>query len=143
MKIEILAPKTAHPVRKPAGVDRTGLRRLALRVIKKETGSNRSLNIIFVNNPSIQRLNRTFLKKNRPTNVLAFPGDGKFLGEIYISLDYAKKEAKDTGIEFKTEVERLVIHGLLHLVGYTHKEMKRQEQYYLEYPRSAKPIIKN
>ncbi len=138
MKIEIFAPETVLPVRKSTGVNRTELKRIAQRIIKKENGGNPSLNIIFITNRFIRRLNLIFLKKNRPTNVLAFPGDGKFLGEIYISLDYAKKEAKDTDIELKTEIERLVIHGLLHLVGYTHKKMKKREEYYLKQPQTHK-----
>jgi rRNA maturation RNase YbeY len=113
------------------GVNRTELKRLVKLIIKKEKGGNPSLNLIFIDNRFIHRLNRKFLKKNRPTNVLAFAGEGDFLGEIYISTEYAKKEAQECGIDFKTEIDRLVIHGLLHLLGYTHKSMKTKEKQYI------------
>ena len=122
MKIEVFGTKTTV---------RTRLRRLIKRILKEEHRGNRSLNLIFVDNRYQQRLNRKFLKKNRPTNVLAFPGEADFLGEIYVSREFAKKEAAACRIDLKTEIDRLVIHGLLHLLGYTHSAMKKREEYYL------------
>lgn len=117
-------------------VSKVHLQQLVRRILKKEKKVDQCLNLIFVNNRYIRRLNRKFLKKDRPTNVLAFPGEGNFLGEIYISLDFAKKEAKEWGIDTRTEIDRLVIHGLLHLLGYTHKKMEGREEYYL----NTKPL---
>ena len=122
MTIEVFGPKTIPASR---------LRRLGRRVIEAERGDKPALNLVFVTNRFIRRLNRRHLNKDKPTNVLAFPGEGNFLGEIYISVDYAKKEAKEIGIGFLTEIDRLVIPGLLHLLGYTHRAMRTKEGLYL------------
>jgi probable rRNA maturation factor len=50
------------------------------------------------------------------------------LGDIYVSLDQAKRQAAEYGISLKEETSRLVIHGLLHLLGYDHKDKKQAEK---------------
>ncbi len=91
------------------------------------------INIILVSNRKITELNRRFLGRNRPTNVIAFPlppirtvpGCGGVLGEIYISREQARLQAKAAGIKLQTELLQLVRHGLLHLAGFSHREMNR------------------
>jgi probable rRNA maturation factor len=81
----------------------------------------------------LKSLNRRFRKKNKPTNVLSFPvshfpipGSKRYLGEIFLAPDYIAAKGE--------RVERFLIHGLLHLLGYTHKRkrdriiMERLEQ---------------
>jgi probable rRNA maturation factor len=75
------------------------------------------------------RLNKAYRRKEGPTNVLAFSmleGEvvphSKVLGDIVISLDTAEREAAQMGIPLFQHVVRLMIHGLLHLVGYDHEE---------------------
>ena len=90
--------------------------------------------LVFVDNRAITRLNRQFLKKNTPTDVLSFPmrekgADGKFyLGDIVISAPQAFKQcfSKEHGLE--RELELLAIHGLLHLLGYEHSEGIEEEE---------------
>jgi len=75
-------------------------------------------------------LNRDFLETDRPTDVLSFPladpGDLEdrdrplFLGEIYISVDTARAQARAARRPYRREVAHLAIHGLLHLLGYDH-----------------------
>ena len=91
------------------------------------------INIIFVSNRKITELNRRFLGRNRPTDVLSFPltqvrtgpGCGWVVGEIYISREQARLQAKAAGIRLHTELLQLVRHGLLHLAGFSHREMNR------------------
>ncbi len=91
------------------------------------------INIIFVSNRKITELNRRFLGRNRPTDVIAFPlppvrngpGCGCLIGEIYISREQARLQAKAAGIKLQTELLQLVRHGLLHLAGFSHPEMNR------------------
>ncbi|MEO0051328.1 MAG: rRNA maturation RNase YbeY [candidate division WOR-3 bacterium] len=91
------------------------------------------INIIFVSNRKITELNRRFLGRNRPTDVLSFPlppvsngpASGCVRGEIYISREQARLQAKAAGIKLHTELLQLVRHGLLHLAGFSHREMNR------------------
>lgn len=71
----------------------------------------------------IQELNRTYLKKNRPTDVMAFPQEpgpeGKpLLGDIAISAETAARQAAQEGHSFRRELALLLTHGLLHLTGW-------------------------
>ncbi|NPV14315.1 rRNA maturation RNase YbeY [candidate division WOR-3 bacterium] len=93
------------------------------------------INIIFVNNRYIHRLNRQFLGRDRPTDVLSFrldtplvPGRKnapQLVGEIYISREQARLQAKQAGIRLRDELLALVEHGLLHLAGLSHAQMKK------------------
>ncbi len=77
------------------------------------------ITIIFVTDEEITKLNKKFFNKNNPTNVISFPiDDVNFLGEIYISFDTAKREAIEWGVSLIFEILYLIIHGILHLIGY-------------------------
>jgi probable rRNA maturation factor len=120
------------------------IKRLAEKVLQEEK-NRQNVNIILTDDRYITRLNRKFLKRNRSTDVLAFgmkeskkkSPEADLLGEIYISLDRAEKQAKESNQSFQKEVYLLVAHGLLHLLGYDHKkreqkiEMKKREETYL------------
>lgn len=77
----------------------------------------------------IQRLNKTYRSKDKPTNVLAFPmQEGRFsditpglLGDVVISCETALKEADNAGISLKERMSQLLIHGILHLMGFDHE----------------------
>ena len=94
-----------------------------------------SLTVAFVRDRRIRELNRNFRGKDLVTDVLSFPAGDSFgedyLGDIVISTDAAARQAKDAGHSFDREVSELVIHGVLHLVGYDHEtdggEMNRLE----------------
>jgi probable rRNA maturation factor len=90
-----------------------------------------SISISFVRDPKIRELNRTFRGKDAPTDVLSFPlvepgdaypGGERLLGDIVISVDTARRQAADYDAPFDREVERLLIHGVLHLLGHDHLE---------------------
>ncbi len=77
--------------------------------------------LYFVDNNEIQRLNKEFLGKNKPTNVISFPSDEtKVLGEIFISVPYCESEQEETNLELNELISFYFIHGLLHLLGYEH-----------------------
>lgn len=87
------------------------------------------LSILLVNDPQISELNQEYLKKSGPANVISFPmREGDFsditpqlLGDVVISLDTAQREAATAQIPFESRVLQLLVHGILHLVGYTHE----------------------
>jgi probable rRNA maturation factor len=87
------------------------------------------LSLLLTDDQEIAELNYRFLKREGPTNVLAFPMRGNdspepetpMLGDIVISLDAALRDAETTGETFQETLDRLLVHGLLHLVGYDHE----------------------
>ncbi|MGB2696505.1 MAG: rRNA maturation RNase YbeY [Candidatus Zixiibacteriota bacterium] len=125
-------------------VNLKSIKNLAEKILSKEK-NRQNLNIILADDKYIIRLNRKFSRRNRSTDVLSFGmQEGKkmipqsdVLGEIYISLDRAEKQAKDYKHSLQKEVNLLAAHGLLHLLGYDHKEkgqkrvMRKKEEGYL------------
>ena len=95
-----------------------------------------SVDVLLAGNPDLRALNRRFRKKNQPTDVLSFPaGDGPrngFAGDIAISVDIAKQNAKRLGHTAAEEIKVLCLHGLLHLAGFDHErdegQMARKER---------------
>jgi probable rRNA maturation factor len=96
--------------------------------------------VAFVRDPAIRDLNLRFRQIDRATDVLSFPdteaddtnfAQGRFLGDIVISTDTAKRQAAESGLSIERELSELVIHGVLHLCGYDHEndngEMNRLE----------------
>ena len=90
--------------------------------------------LAFVNNDTIRELNRKFLRKNAPTDVLSFPvgekgSDGMYyMGDIIISVPKAKDQAEIHGHSLEREMEILTIHGFLHLLGFEHSKGLEKEE---------------
>ena len=92
------------------------------------------VSLAFVGDRAIRTLNRKFMKKDRPTDVLSFPlgekgPDGKFyLGDIMIAVPVAFRQAKEKGHALDRELRLLAIHGFLHLLGYDHSAGIEEEE---------------
>lgn len=102
----------------------------------------RELGILLVDDKEIQELNRQYLGRDRPTNVLAFPMDGpsnRLLGDIVISVQTAQREAEERGVSLEEHLALLLIHGILHLLGYDHEKGGRQET---EMKRKERELLK-
>jgi probable rRNA maturation factor len=121
-----------------------------LRRAKNELGLEKaSLTVCLVSDAEIARMNQTFRKKKGPTDVLSFPmsarrrpvrlqrgsktiRNGEYLGDIAISPATARRYAKKNGRKLSSELQVLILHGLLHLLGYDHEtdggEMDRIER---------------
>lgn len=84
------------------------------------------ISVALVDDPAIRSLNRDHLGHDRPTDVIAFalwsPGDPVVVGDVYVGLDQALRQAADEGVDPAQEVVRLVIHGTLHVTGMDHPE---------------------
>jgi probable rRNA maturation factor len=102
----------------------------------------RNIEIIinFVTRGIIRQINKNYLNHNCVTDVITFPYQvgGKFIdGEIFISLDRVRINAKEFNIKYSEEIKRVIVHGCLHLLGYDDKieklrmEMKKKENFYL------------
>lgn len=91
------------------------------------------IELALVGNKEIIALNCRYHDKNRPTDVISLSYFSKkmvdpFVGEIFICLPYAKKQARTIGQSLSEELRFLFIHGLLHLFGYDHKKPKEEAE---------------
>ena len=92
------------------------------------------LSILLLDDPQIAVLNKDYLQREGPTNVIAFPmQEGAFaeinpdlLGDVVISLETAAKEGLAAGVSMEERLEELMIHGILHLFGYDHERSEKE-----------------
>ncbi len=111
-----------------------------VQVIRSEGKEPGDLYFIFVADNYIKRINREFLNHDYYTDVIAFDyGEGNIIsGEIYLGIETIKRNAKIFKSTIKNEIFRVMIHGVLHLIGYNDKnenevkEMRRKENIYLD-----------
>lgn len=89
--------------------------------------AEKEVSILLADNEAIKELNKKYRKIAKPTDVLSFPmEDDELLGDIVISVEKTKEQAAAFGVSFEEELSRLIIHGLLHLMGYDHVKGGRQ-----------------
>jgi len=115
-------------------VDIDFLKKVALHTLKKELiEGNKQISIVLVDNEKSIELNRKFRGINEVTDVLAFPLGGEFIstenlmGEVIISVEAAEQQARERGHSLREELALLVVHGVLHLFGYTDEEEAERE----------------
>lgn len=92
-------------------------------VLQEQVAEGREFVCLLADDKELQRLNREFLGKDYPTDVLSFPsGNGAAgLGELAISVDRAREQANEHGHELLEEIRVLMLHGVLHLMGMDHE----------------------
>ena len=108
------------------------------------------LSILIVDDQQIAQLNRQYLNREGPTNVIAFSmRQGSFsdiapnlLGDVVISADTAHREAQSAGISTQDRFDQLLIHGTLHLLGYDHKDTVDEAQKMEEKAKELLQLIK-
>jgi probable rRNA maturation factor len=126
-----------------SGVDARALKRALRKLLANVDQSDAAISLTLVDDAAIRALNREHRGKDKPTDVLSFPlepppqhashvGDPKslkgvgpperLLGDIVISIDTARRQAAGYDAPLQRELERLVIHGLLHVLGHDHME---------------------
>ena len=98
---------------------------------RRKASRERSVSILFCGGRQMRTLNRRWRGKDRSTDVLAFPGEGLVLGDIVVSVPDAARAARRQGEAVGREIDRLLLHGYLHLLGYDH-ETDRGEMSALE-----------
>jgi probable rRNA maturation factor len=116
-------------------LDRQALRRLAARVLKAEgVAPPAEVGLVVADDETLRDLNRRYLGLDEPTDVLSFgheasadpfvtPPDGvRRLGEVILSYPTAERQAQEAGHSVQEEAAHLLVHGLLHLLGYDHEE---------------------
>lgn len=111
-------------------VDVEDLREIALRVLEEEHVDAGELTVVITDEKTVQELNRTYRGVDAPTDVLSFPfGEEEvlpeeeappYLGDVIIALPVAEAQARRYGHPLQEELRLLVVHGVLHLLGYDH-----------------------
>jgi probable rRNA maturation factor len=123
--------------KKIAGLSRSTLERFLLSV-RQAVRLRDTVNILVTNGRELRSLNRQFLGIDKPTDVLSFPAPSvatrtarRTAGDIAISADIARENAKRLGHSLPEEIKILTLHGILHLAGFDHEhdngEMGREE----------------
>jgi probable rRNA maturation factor len=105
------------------GVPRAAIRQFAGRVVA-EVMEGRRFDCLLTDDRELRRLNREFLGHDYPTDVLSFPSGSNhgFAGEIAISVNRAADQANEFGHDLEQEIEILMLHGALHLLGMDHEK---------------------
>jgi probable rRNA maturation factor len=126
-------------------VKKTPLKLLIKNLLSSEK-TNSGVDVILVDDNLMKELNREFTKRGKTTDVLSFgmregksdPVEYPGLGDVYVCLDQAKRQADERQLELEEEVALLVAHGVLHLLGYDHQKknqeaaMRKKERGYLK-----------
>jgi probable rRNA maturation factor len=108
------------------------LRKIAGALLRALQQRRVELSIALVGDKEMRKLNTKYRKKNKTTDVLSFPSaeripsGGVLLGDVIISVEQARRQAKERNKTVKSEMVTLLIHGLLHLLGYDHERSERQ-----------------
>jgi probable rRNA maturation factor len=121
-----------HNAVRNSGVDARRLKSVAKKQLREVGEADSALSLSLVDDPQIQELNREHRGKDKPTDVLSFPlyeageasrGDGeRLLGDVVISIETARRQAADYDAPLQNELYRLLIHGILHVLGHDHEE---------------------
>jgi probable rRNA maturation factor len=111
------------------------LRRVAQRILDDLGCPEAELSVTIVGDRSIRSLNRDYLGRDKPTNVISFAmQEGEFatlnpelLGDVVVSADTAAREAEEGGESFFSRLSFLLLHGILHITGYDHERSGETE----------------
>ncbi len=114
----------------------SAVRRKAARMLDAMRLGDRELSILLCDDGAIHALNRDYRHKDKPTDVLAFAmREGEYgamhehlLGDIVISIDTAARQARERGFSLEREVTTLLAHGLLHLLGFDHRDRSEERR---------------
>ena len=118
-------------------IDCTDLENMIVKIMNHLSCQNTEVSILLTKDKDIRLLNKEFRSIDQSTDVLSFPQNEdegptipgeKFLGDIAVSLDTAKTQANDHGLILKEEIVLLLIHGILHLLGYDHEASEQEDQ---------------
>ena len=110
-------------------INRRKIRSTVSRILKILGCEEKEISVFFTDDKNIKKLNSKYLRKNKPTNVLSFSlregeyGDvnPQMMGDVVISVDRAYKDAGKGNLTLEQEIDFLLIHGILHLVGFNHE----------------------
>lgn len=113
---------------------------MAQRILSVSGCPDAELSVLIVDDEQIREINRDYLQRDKPTNVISFSmqeGEGaglnpQVLGDVVISADTAARDAAEAGIPFESELHFLLLHGILHLLGYDHERGTEEDAQRME-----------
>ena len=107
-----------------AEIDPTPLHRAAQHVLIEEARTEGELSVTLLADDDIRAINRDYLERDYVTDVIAFSlgDDESLMGDVYIGYEQARRQAAELGVDAGEELVRLVVHGVLHVLGYDHPE---------------------
>ncbi len=116
------------------------MRKVAQKILSDLGSPDAELSVVVVSDEEIRIINRDYLQRDRPTNVISFAmqeGEGggvnpDLLGDVVISADTAARDAAEAGLPFESELYFLLLHGILHLCGYDHERGTEEEAQAME-----------
>lgn len=116
-------------------IQRRKIRSTVLKLLKIMDCANKELSISFVDDNTIKQLNNHYLQRDHSTNVLSFSlQEGEYgnvnphiLGDIVISTETAQRDAAKGDLSLSEEIDFLIIHGLLHLLGFNHENTTKAQ----------------
>lgn len=127
---------------------------ISLSCLKNKKYDTVSFDIVLVNNEEIHRINKEYREKDKPTDVITFAMfadspeneqyiiDGEInLGEIIVSLDKIEEQAKENNVTFNDEINYIISHGILHLLGFDHRN-EEEYNFMVENQNKAKAEVK-
>lgn len=94
--------------------------------LSKYNLKSKDLTIVFIDPGTAKKMNHQFRGRNYATDVLSFEGEDDSLGELVLCPQVLKKQAHDHDLSFHQELAYMIIHGVLHLLGYDHEESEKQ-----------------
>ncbi len=108
---------------------------MAQRILSASGCPDGELSVLIVDDGEIRNLNRDYLQRDRPTNVISFamregaadPLHPDLLGDVVISIETAARDAAEAGCALESELYFLLLHGTLHLLGYDHERGTEEE----------------
>ena len=105
------------------GVDDALLERAVAHALIDAGVDGGEVSITLLDDPGIREMNREYLDRDRPTDVIAFSLDEEALmGDVYLGFDQATRQSTELGISLSDELARLAIHGTLHVLGHDHPD---------------------
>jgi probable rRNA maturation factor len=114
-------------------IDAIVMERAAQETLRQQSAPDADLTLVLTDDKAIRKLNRDFLGNNSPTDVLSFPASEtdpetgrRYLGDVVISLPRARQQAEAVEHLVQAEVQLLIIHGVLHLLGHDHAEAEEK-----------------
>ncbi|MGN6732477.1 MAG: rRNA maturation RNase YbeY [Candidatus Binatia bacterium] len=108
------------------------IKKIALTILELVGEKNAELSLALIGSVEMKKLNAKYRKKDYPTDVLSFPVGGilpketRLLGDVVVSVEKAAEQAKARGYSPEQELVTLLIHGIVHLMGYDHERSARE-----------------
>ena len=108
------------------------IKKIALTILELVGEKNAELSLALIGSVEMKKLNAKYRKKDYPTDVLSFPIEGivpketRLLGDVVVSVEKAAEQAKARGYSPEQEMVTLLIHGIVHLMGYDHERSARE-----------------